>query len=208
PIDPEYPEDRIKYMLEDSSTKILLTQNNLLESTNYGVEAIDLEDNKLYEMENSNLGTIGKLNDLAYVIYTSGTTGKPKGVMVEQKALVNLCLWHNENYEVTEIDRATKYAGFGFDASVWEIFPYVIAGAALHIIDKSIMLDKAALNKYYEDNQITISFLPTQMCEEFMNLENKSLRKLLTGADKLKVYKEQTYELINNYGPTENAVVT
>ncbi len=208
PIDLEYPEDRIKYMLEDSSTRILLTQNKLLGSINYGVESIDLEDNKLYEVKNSNLGTIGKLNDLAYVIYTSGTTGKPKGVMVEQKALVNLCLWHNENYEVTEIDRATKYAGFGFDASVWEIFPYIIAGAALHIIDKSIMLDKAALNKYYEDNQITISFLPTQMCEEFMNLENKSLRKLLTGADKLKVYKEQTYELINNYGPTENAVVT
>ncbi len=208
PIDFEYPEDRIKYMLEDSSTKILLTQNKLLGSVSYAGETIDLEDNNLYERENSNLYNIGKSNDLAYVIYTSGTTGKPKGVMIEQKALVNLCFWHNEYYEVTEKDRATKYAGFGFDASVWEIFPYIITGATLYMIDKSIMLDKDALNKYYEDNQITIGFLPTQMCEEFMNLKNKSLRKLLTGADKLKVYKKQTYELINNYGPTENAVVT
>ena len=208
PIDPEYPEDRIRYMLEDSNTKILLTQNKLLESINYAGETIDLEDNKLYEGENSNLNNRGISSDLAYVIYTSGTTGKPKGVMVEQKALVNLCFWHNEYYEVTEKDRATKYAGFGFDASVWEIFPYIITGVALYMIDKSIMLDKDALNKYYEDNQITIGFLPTQMCEEFMNLKNKSLRKLLTGADKLKVYKKQTYELINNYGPTENTVVT
>ncbi|WP_143323984.1 AMP-binding protein, partial [Clostridium sp. BL-8] len=208
PIDPEYPEDRIKYMLEDSNTKIFLTQNKLLGSINYDGEVIDLEDSKLYERENSNVNTKGMSNDLAYVIYTSGTTGKPKGVMIEQKALVNLCIWHNEYYEVTEKDNATKYAGFGFDASVWEIFPYIIAGATLHIIDKSIMLDKDALNKYYEDNKITIGFLPTQMCEEFMSLENKSLRKLLTGADKLKVYKKQTYELINNYGPTENAVVT
>ncbi|WP_143323894.1 non-ribosomal peptide synthetase, partial [Clostridium sp. BL-8] len=208
PIDPEYPEDRIKYMLEDSNTKILLTQNKLLESISCAGETIDLEDNKLYEGENSNLNNRGKSSDLAYVIYTSGTTGKPKGVMVEQKALVNLCFWHNEYYEVTEKDRATKYAGFGFDASVWEIFPYIIAGAALYMIDKSIMLDKDALNQYYEDNKITIGFLPTQMCEEFMNLKNKSLRKLLTGADKLKIYKKQTYELINNYGPTENAVVT
>ncbi|WP_459478622.1 amino acid adenylation domain-containing protein [Clostridium saccharoperbutylacetonicum] len=208
PIDPEYPDDRIKYILKDSKTKILLTQDKLLKTINYFGEVISLDDSSVYEMENSNVNIKGSSNDLAYVIYTSGTTGKPKGVMVEQKSLVNLCIWHNEYYEVTEKDRATKYAGFGFDASVWEIFPYIIAGAALYIIDKTIMLDKFALNKYYEENQITISFLPTQMCEEFMNLENKYLRKLLTGADKLKVYKKQTYELVNNYGPTENAVVT
>ncbi|MCY7847032.1 AMP-binding protein, partial [Bacillus haynesii] len=66
-------------------------------------------------------------NNLAYLIYTSGTTGQPKGVMVEHQSLVNLCYWHNDAFSVTEQDKSAKYAGFGFDASVWEMFPYWIA---------------------------------------------------------------------------------
>ncbi|WP_278286427.1 MULTISPECIES: non-ribosomal peptide synthetase [Clostridium] len=209
PIDPEYPEDRIEYMLENSKTNIVLTKGKLKEKiTGDKREIYDLDNEELYKESKSNLGKTSKANNLAYVIYTSGTTGKPKGVMMEHKGLVNLSLWHNRYYEVTEEDRATKYAGVGFDASVWEIFPYIIAGAAIHVIYDSIRLNIELLNDYYEKNKITISFLPTQIFEQFIQQKNQSLRKLLTGADRLKVYKEQTYELINNYGPTENAVVT
>ncbi|WP_046234898.1 condensation domain-containing protein, partial [Paenibacillus algorifonticola] len=143
----------------------------------------------------------------AYVIYTSGSTGQPKGVAVAHRSLTNLACWHNRAFEVTEADRSTKFAGFGFDASVWEVFPYLIAGASLYVIHEEIRLDVRELNAYYERNGITISFLPTQFCEQFMELDNRSLRVLLTGGDKLKTYRKRNYRLVNNYGPTENTVV-
>ncbi|MCX6584872.1 MAG: amino acid adenylation domain-containing protein, partial [Candidatus Aminicenantes bacterium] len=147
-------------------------------------------------------------DNLAYIIYTSGSTGKPKGVMVGHGSLVNLCFWHNTYYGITSWDRATRYAGFGFDASVWEFFPYLVVGAAICIAPEEIILDIEALNGYYEKNGVTVSFLPTQVCEQFMALDNGSLRILLTGGDKLRNYIKRNYRLYNNYGPTENTVVT
>jgi len=164
--------------------------------------------NVLSEFSNNNPGAEVTPHSLAYVIYTSGTTGMPKGVMIEHKALVNLCNWHNNYYQITENDNATRYAGFGFDASVWELFPYLVKGATIHIISNGLRLDMLKLNEYFEANDITISFLPTQICEQFMEIKNKSLRFLLTGGDKLRIHKSSKYTLVNNYGPTENTVVT
>lgn len=147
-------------------------------------------------------------DDLAYVIYTSGSTGRPKGVMIEHRSLVNLCFWHVRQFGVTGQDRAIKYAGFGFDASVWEMFPYLITGASLHVIPEEMRLDAGGLHAYFRENGITIGFLPTQFCEYFMAFDNPSLRVLLTGGDKLKTFRRQQYALYNCYGPTENTVVT
>jgi amino acid adenylation domain-containing protein len=208
PIDPSYPKQRKEYMIKDSNIKLLLTQEKYIQYGEYEVDTVDLEARKLYEYDKANLKLTSDLKALAYVIYTSGTTGRPKGVMVQNEALVNLCFWHNSYYEVDEKDNATKYAGFGFDASVWEIFPYILKGATLYMIPEDIKLDIEKLNEFYNKNNITISFLPTQICEQFMKLKNNSLRILLTGADKLKNYEKQSYKLVNNYGPTENAVVT
>jgi len=144
----------------------------------------------------------------AYIIYTSGTTGKPKGVMITHQSLVNLCKWHNRNYHVTASDHATLYAGVGFDASVWELFPYLITGSCLYMISDSLKLDAEQLNHYFECNDITIGFLPTQFCQQFTRYENCSLRVLLTGGDKLQTVTAGSYALYNNYGPTENTVVT
>ena len=131
---------------------------------------------------------VNKSNDLAYCIYTSGSTGKPKGVMIEHRSLVNLCNWHNNYYSVNSADRSVKYAGFAFDASIWEVFPYLIAGASIFILPKEIRLNIDALNHYFELTHITIAFLPTQICEQFSTLENRSLRILLTGGDKLRTF--------------------
>ncbi|HLP59582.1 MAG TPA: amino acid adenylation domain-containing protein, partial [Candidatus Deferrimicrobium sp.] len=195
PIDPNYPKERIDYMRKDSRTQILLTTN---EVASHSTGCIFNSHHSSFTIHHANL---------SYLIYTSGSTGKPKGVMVEHRSLDNLCRWHNTFYSVTARDRATKYAGFSFDASVWEIFPYLIAGASLYIVPEKIILDIWALNNYYERNHITITFLPTQLCEQFITLSNTSLRILLTGGDKLKNYIKQNYLLYNNYGPTENTVV-
>ncbi|PLC14749.1 non-ribosomal peptide synthetase [Bacillus paralicheniformis] len=210
PIDPSYPAERIGYVLKDSGAELLLTQTNLAAPEEFSGETLLLDSMLSEEITkddevNPQAGT--QSDNLAYLIYTSGTTGQPKGVMVEHRSLVNLCYWHNDAFKVTEQDKSAKYAGFGFDASVWEMFPYWIAGAELHIIDEAIRMDITHLNQYFEENKITITFLPTQLCEQFMELDNQSLRVLLTGGDKLKRIAKRSYKLVNNYGPTENTVV-
>ncbi|RAP12538.1 hypothetical protein C2W58_03447 [Bacillus pumilus] len=205
PIDADYPDQRIAYMLEDCGAEVLLMQKGLTAPSSFTGHVLHIED--AVEGEAQEIQVHVKPTDLAYMIYTSGTTGQPKGVMVEHQSLVNLAFWHNDAFQVTNADRTAKYAGFGFDASIWEMFPTWIAGAELHIIDEAIRLDMIKLNAYFNDENITIAFLPTQLCEQFMSMENHSLRYLLTGGDKLKQVKPVPYKLVNNYGPTENTVV-
>lgn len=215
PIDPSYPEGRVSYILDDSGAKVLLTQTDITVPAKFNREVMLLDGHQGVETEDMSAVADGiapametASNNLAYIVYTSGTTGKPKGVMVEHRSLVNLCYWHNEAFAVSEHDRSAKYAGFGFDASVWEMFPYLLAGANIHVIDESIRLDIVQLNEYFERHQVTIAFLPTQLCEQFMEEDNQSLRVLLTGGDKLKqVQTRGRYILVNNYGPTEGTVV-
>ncbi|WP_187441329.1 non-ribosomal peptide synthetase [Bacillus pumilus] len=205
PIDADYPAQRIAYMLEDCGAEVLLMQKGLTAPSSFTGHVLLIED--AVEGEAQEIQVHMKPTDLAYMIYTSGTTGQPKGVMVEHQSLVNLAFWHNDAFRVTNADRTAKYAGFGFDASIWEMFPTWIAGAELHIIEEAIRLDMIKLNAYFNDENITVAFLPTQLCEQFMSMDNHSLRYLLTGGDKLKQVKPVPYKLVNNYGPTENTVV-
>ncbi|MDK2599502.1 amino acid adenylation domain-containing protein [Bacillus stercoris] len=213
PIDPDYPDQRIEYILQDSGAKLLLKQEGISVPDSYTGDVILLDGSRtilslpLDENDEENPETAVTAENLAYMIYTSGTTGQPKGVMVEHHALVNLCFWHHDAFSMTAEDRSAKYAGFGFDASIWEMFPTWTIGAELHVIDEAIRLDIVRLNDYFDTNGVTITFLPTQLAEQFMELENTSLRVLLTGGDKLKRAVKKPYKLINNYGPTENTVV-
>ncbi|MCK4259319.1 MAG: amino acid adenylation domain-containing protein [Halanaerobiales bacterium] len=208
PIEPSYPKERVEYMLEDSHSKILLSSKELYDTVDFDGEVMDLEDQDLFEGEVENLESINRSNNLAYIIYTSGTTGTPKGVMVEHRSLINLCEYHVNKFAVTEKDRATIYASLSFDACVWEMWPYLTIGASVYIIDNDIRLQIEKLNQYYNQNNITISFLPTQICERFIEQNNTSLRFLLTGGDRLKYFRKNRYKLVNNYGPTEATVAT
>ncbi|HYC27786.1 MAG TPA: AMP-binding protein, partial [Chitinophagaceae bacterium] len=204
PIDPDYPEERISHILADSKAKCVLTSKKYASKFNTGVifmEDIDAQPRALPAVSPS---------DLAYVIYTSGTTGLPNGVMIAHQSLVNLCQWHKEYYRLTTTDVSTKYAGFGFDATVWEIFPALLSGGSLYIIEEEIRFNLKALAENYTKHGVTISFLPTQLGEQFMQQETQppTLKKLLVGGDKLKSLQSNLpYEVYNNYGPTENTVV-
>ncbi|MCP4156928.1 MAG: amino acid adenylation domain-containing protein, partial [bacterium] len=226
PIDPNSPGERVDYMLKDSSTGLFLVDDksgirmsasetkpnnstpvvvghnsNDPKSTNHSHSSFP---NSQYTVPDN------QANDPAYIIYTSGTTGRPKGTVIMHRSLVNLCTWHNRYYGITGEDNATQYASIAFDAAVWEIFPYLVKGATIHIIDEKIKLEIQRLSNYYRRENITVSFLPTQFCRQFMEEagEIPSLRILLAGGDKLKHYVKQEYKLYNDYGPTENTVVS
>jgi amino acid adenylation domain-containing protein len=214
PIDASQPQERIKFMIDDASIGVVISEKKFVRDLNrLQWECKSFHSYLCMDEEKENGTESLSLNippgSLAYIIYTSGTTGKPKGVMIGHGSVVNLCCWHNRVFEVTGRDQATLYAGFGFDAAVWEMFPYLVKGASLHIIDDDIRLDIRQLGDYYEKNHITISFLPTQFCQQFMEefREIRWLRVLLTGGDKLNRFVETGYRLVNNYGPTENTVV-
>jgi len=152
-------------------------------------------------------------DQLAYVIYTSGSTGQSKGVEVTHANLMNLVTWHQSEFEVTHRDRASHLASVGFDAAVWEVWPYLTGGATLYLPGEDVRVSPSLLRDWLITKQITISFLPTTLAERVMVLDwprATALRFLLTGADTLHRYpgKDLPFELVNNYGPTECTVVT
>lgn len=216
PIDPEYPQARIEWVIEDSDALCVMT-NRATAAKLAGRKTIESTRKLLFMEELKQVPRNNQVNpvtlpikregaDCAYVLYTSGSTGQPKGVMVSNRSLMNFCEWYNEYYQVTSEDRTTKYAGVSFDISLSEVFPHLIKGASIHIIHGELRYDLERLNDYYEENQITIAFLPAQICEQFMKLENHSLRFLLSGAEELKRFIPRTYQLVNNYGPTETTI--
>jgi acyl-coenzyme A synthetase/AMP-(fatty) acid ligase/acyl carrier protein len=150
---------------------------------------------------------------LAYVIYTSGSTGQPKGVQITNRGLLNLIYWHRRAFSITAADRASQVASFGFDAAVWEVWPYLTAGASVHFPNDATRGSAVSLREWLLERKITVSFVPTAMAESLLELDwpaQLPLRLLLTGADTLHRYPAASlpFALINNYGPTECTVVT
>jgi len=212
PIDPEYPAERINYMLADSGSRVLLTQSHLVSKIAFNGDIINLEEEELYQGDTANVVRENTSQDLAYVIYTSGSTGKPKGVEIEHASLVNLVFWHRRVHHITSEDRATLVAGPAFDASVWETWPYLVSGAGLYIPSDEIRVSTTELIKWLHDNLITISFMPTPLAEALLAEvwpREISLRTMLTGGDKLhrRPHLDIPFTLVNHYGPTENTVV-
>lgn len=203
PMDPAYPDARLEHMVRDSGLRYVLTDRSLAPRLKGLCEAIFVDELPETEAKPTKL----EPSQLAYVIYTSGSSGLPKGVLIEHGSLMNMVLWHERRFGNCMDDVSTQYAGLGFDATVWEIFPYLAVGATIHVIPQALRLDMQALNEYYEAKGVTVSYLPTQICEQFMRLENHSLRLLHTAGDKLKHFEKRSYILMNDYGPTENTVV-
>jgi amino acid adenylation domain-containing protein len=216
PLDPSYPSERLNFMLEDAQVSVLLTHKRWLERLkNYNSQIICLDkDWEIISQENEdNLTSKLTVDNLAYVIYTSGSTGKPKGVKIEHRGLLNLIFWHQKTFAVSPLDRATQISGVAFDACGWEIWPYLSIGASIYFVDDEIRRSPDYLRDWLVSKAITISFIPTPLAEKVLLLDfpkNAALRILLTGGDKLNQYPlaDYSFQVFNNYGPTENTVVT
>ncbi|HWF02570.1 MAG TPA: amino acid adenylation domain-containing protein, partial [Candidatus Angelobacter sp.] len=213
-LDSSYPADRLQYMIEDANVRILCTDSYLLEKCKGGKHATVIMDQDWPLIANEDASSpmaLPNSENLAYVIYTSGSTGRPKGVQITHRGLRNLCLWHQHAFSLRPQDRTTQVASIGFDASVWEIWPALCAGAALCFVPEDTRLSAEALRDWLITERITVSFLPTPLAEKVIALNwpaHTPLRALLTGGDKLRhVPSHLPYLLSNNYGPTECAVV-
>jgi amino acid adenylation domain-containing protein len=216
PIDPEYPADRIRFMLKDLDAAVVVTQPSLsgaLPATNAAIINLDVEEQDAAAPADRRARPVTSPDQLAYVIYTSGSTGRPKGVPITHASLCNLINWHQQAYALGPDDRATQIAGPAFDASVWEIWPYLTAGASVHIPDPATRLDAGHLVQWIADQRITLAFLPTPLAESVLREPwpaAAALRVLLTGGDRLKQRPARSlpFRVVNHYGPTENTVVS
>ncbi len=213
PIDPSQPVERISSMLKDARPCALITTKDLsLASAQEGLSILVEDDLDSRQYSTDCPAVTISAGQLAYVIYTSGSTGQPKGVEVTHANLMNLVTWHREEFDVSDRDRASCLANVGFDAAVWEVWPYLTAGATLYLPNEETRVSPALLRDWLVTNQITISFLPTALAERVMLLDwpaDTALRFLLTGADTLHRYPDKglPFTLVNNYGPTECTVV-
>ncbi|EPY10990.1 amino acid adenylation domain-containing protein [Paenibacillus alvei A6-6i-x] len=216
PMDPSYPQQRLTYMAHDAGIELMVTQSEASGWVPEPITRICLDsaaDQEMLSQESDRNPSIATTpHNMAYLIYTSGTTGNPKGVMVEHHTLINMVFWHQQFYQVTEQDRVSQIASIAFDAAVAEIWPCLSRGASLYVCKESVRTDPEALQDWVVDQQITISFMPTQMAEIMIHLpwpSHTSLRCLLTGGDLLRQSPPASlpFALINNYGPTECTVI-
>ena len=215
PMDSEYPVRRLDFMLHDTQLRVLITDRQIARTLPSGDCQLAVLDDELAESpaepQIPPVASVGTEN-LAYVIYTSGSTGQPKAVQITHRGLLNLIYWHRRAFSVVPADRASQVASFSFDAAVWEIWPYLTAGASVHFPDDATRGSARGLRDWLLAQRITMGFVPTAMAESIIALEWPSrapLRLLLTGADALRRYPPANlpFSLVNNYGPTECTVV-
>jgi amino acid adenylation domain-containing protein/non-ribosomal peptide synthase protein (TIGR01720 family) len=222
PLDPEYPADRLAFMLKDSAAQVLLTPQPLLELLpEHGVETIciDADWHAIAQQSEDNLEHISDAEDLAYIIYTSGTTGTPKGVMIDHGNLTNSLLASQIHFGINADDVIPCVASFSFDISIFELFSPLLTGGATHLICKQDVLDQEKFAQLLEDATF-VHLLPAVMSHFLDFVKEKGIedrykiRKLFVGgdvvtADLMKKMKEvfpfaQRYI---GYGPTEGAIM-
>jgi len=225
PISPDYPEDRIKYMMEDSQAKLLLTDANLKAKYNFeNVDVIALEDEKLYTGEDYNLQPISGPKNLAYVIYTSGSTGKPKGAMIEHHSAINRIKWMQKKYPIGEKDVILQKTPYTFDVSVWELFWWSMEGAKVCFLTPGGEKDPEEIVKAIEKHRVTtLHFVPSMLNIFLEYAEGRedlgrlsSLKQVFSSGEALTVPQVERFnrilnssigaKLINLYGPTEATV--
>jgi amino acid adenylation domain-containing protein len=215
PIDAGDPSERSRFMVQDAGAQCVITNQKLaghFAGMDIKIVRLDVDQKEIEQQSTAPIKIDIRPENLAYVIYTSGSTGQPKGVEIAHRNLSNLIAWHLRAFKVDQSTRATFQAGTAFDAAVWEIWPHLAAGATIYIPDESTRMSAQSLRDWLLTNRITISFVSTAIAEQLLDLawpKETGLRFLLTGADTLHRYPPAglTFAFVNNYGPTECAVV-
>ncbi|CAM1359125.1 putative Phenylalanine racemase (ATP-hydrolyzing) [Tenacibaculum xiamenense] len=216
PIDPDYPQDRIDYIVEDTGIELLLTSGEGC-FVKEGVSLLDLDSDRelLSSYSSGDLERVLKPDHLAYVIYTSGSTGKPKGVMVEHKNIIKL-VKNEPNIAICNEDKVLQWSNYAFDGFIYEFFGSLLNGAQLYLIDKHVSHNAEELKDFLNKKEITVCFLTTALFNNIIDTNPKgfpSIKKMLFGGEAASVARVlngkshiNKGQLFNIYGPTETVV--
>ncbi|MGD2093175.1 MAG: amino acid adenylation domain-containing protein, partial [Candidatus Aminicenantes bacterium] len=224
PIDPEYPKERVRYILADSETQLLLTQKKVEKRIEVGcdaeIELINLEDNALYAGDKATLPGINRPGHLAYIIYTSGSTGRPKGVLIRHGSVVNVLTALFKRYPFSSRDTYLLKTSYTFDVSVTELFGWFLGGGRLAILKLKGERDPEEILETIEGSAIShINFVPSMfgVFLEILNGENltqlSSLKYIFLAGEVLspvlvkRLMRFNSGVLLENiYGPTESTI--
>ena len=210
PLDPSYPKERLNFMMQDASAKLLIADEELRPIVDeYKGEVLPTKELPSYATPPT-LPNAPAPDSLFILLYTSGSTGVPKGCRLTHSNLVAFCHWYQRFYTLQPGHSVAAYASYGFDACMMDMYPALTCGATVHIIPEEIRLDLITLNEYFEQNHITHSFMTTQVGYQFASsIENHSLLYLSTGGEKLaSITPPKGYHFYNGYGPTECTIFT
>lgn len=216
PLDPEYPAERLTFMLEDSAARLLLTQARIPVPEGCTARVVLLDDAGQWPAQDF-AGSGCDAGDVAYMIYTSGSTGRPKGVPNTHRAIVNRLLWMQRLYGLEPTDAVLQKTPTGFDVSVWELFWPLITGARLVMAKPGGHKDAAHLRDTITDRGVTVAHFVPSMLDVFLaedDVEDCSgLRRVVCSGEELAPHTARRFAarlprcgLANLYGPTEAAV--
>ncbi|PGR94288.1 non-ribosomal peptide synthetase [Bacillus pseudomycoides] len=222
PIDPNFPESRIHYILKDSNSRIVITRKKykeLIEDNN--IHTINI-DEFVYCNFKGYIEQQHTSEDIAYIIYTSGSTGLPKGVAVPHKNVINLSYSLKSSFSLTKNDVFLQFASMIFDASIIEIFPVLLFGGKIHIISEIEKRSAEDFINVIKTNHINYCVLPTVFFKLLVSMPQRLLDKLsslkciFVGGETLPTEAVRKWQkkmgldipIINAYGPTEATVCT
>ncbi|MGA9883687.1 MAG: amino acid adenylation domain-containing protein [Candidatus Acidiferrales bacterium] len=219
PIDPEYPRERVEFMLRDTDAPVLLTQERLKDSlpkSSAKLVSVDGDWELIAKEEVSKPAAEIAPRNLAYMIYTSGSTGRPKGAMNTHGGICNRLLWMQDRYGLKRSDKVVQKTPFSFDVSVWEFFWPLISGARLVVAEPGGHRDPTYLVKLITEQGVTVAHFVPSMLALFLEQPNvaecRTLLHVICSGEALpyevqeRFFERLSSELHNLYGPTEAAV--
>ncbi len=220
PVDPDYPAERIAYMLNDSQAQWLIAKGEIGQTCAAGTcQVVPMEPKEAQEGAVEELKAVhwpfpGE-GDLAYIIYTSGSTGQPKGVMIEHRGLGNLIHVMKERLELSGRTRILQFSSCSFDASVAEIFPVLCSGGTLVADTREAMLPGKPLVELIGRKAVNVLILPASVLAILSEVPGsagalRTLETVISGGEPcpsdIAAAWSVNRRFINAYGPTESTV--
>ncbi len=223
PLDPEFPPDRLAYIVEHASIRTLLCDDGYrhLYPASAHLELLSPSDSSLWEGDGENHELELLPDALAYVMYTSGSTGKPKGVQIEHRSLTTYCLADVELYKLRPDDRTLQFSTLNFDVAIEEIYPPLLVGSTVVVRPRVRANAAIELSHLVESNAITALHIATAYWNEWVDLMAASkvkvptsLRLVIVTGEKISVEHYRRWLSLcdhkilwcNAYGPTETTV--